>query len=267
VSRNLFANLGIRAYAIGAISLGVIGLVWGDFASNWQLVSAGVPGRTAFAYLAAVLELGAGIALFWPRASRAAAAVLTAVYSVFTLLWVIKALAAPLIYDSWGNVFEELSLVIAGLVLMAALAPRDSALPRREALVGRSYGICVVSFGVVHVVYFSGLPAWVPNWIPPGQVFWAAATTVCFFLAAASIFSGILSPLATRLLTAMILGFELLVWLPKLFAAPHDHFSWAGNGIATALAGAAWAISDSIVQRATLKATAKESPIAIRASA
>jgi hypothetical protein len=52
------------------------------------------------------------------------------------------------------------------------------------------------------------------------------------------------------LLTAMILGFELLVWLPKLFSAPHDHFSWAGNGIATAMAGAAWVVSDSIAAAA-----------------
>ncbi len=78
---------------------------------------------------------------------------------------------------------------------MASLASRDSALARSEALFARSYGICVISFGVVHVVYFSGLPAWVPKWIPPGQVFWAVTTTVCFFLAAAAILSGIVSVL------------------------------------------------------------------------
>ena len=55
-----------------------------------------------------------------------------------------------------------------------------------------------------------------------------------------------MAPLASRLLTAEIVGFELLVWIPKLLASPHDHFNWAGNAICVAIAGATWAVSDSI---------------------
>jgi hypothetical protein len=55
-----------------------------------------------------------------------------------------------------------------------------------------------------------------------------------------------MAPLASRLLTAEIVGFEILVWIPKLLAGPHDHFNWAGNGICIAIAGATWAVSDSI---------------------
>jgi uncharacterized membrane protein YphA (DoxX/SURF4 family) len=267
LNRSLTANLGVYAYAFGAVALGLIGLSWGDFAGNWQLVGPGVPGRTALAYLAAVCELAGGLALFWPRCAGAGAALLTVLYSIFTLLWIPRALAAPRIYDSWGNVFEELSAVIAGLVLCASLAPRGSAFARTEPLINRSYAICVISFGVDHVVYFSGLPAWVPKWIPPGQLFWAATTTVCFFLAAGAILIGVLSPLASRLLTVMIMGFELLLWLPKLFAAPHDHFTWAANGVATSLAGACWVVSDSIANTAKRKAVTEEAHLAIGASA
>jgi hypothetical protein len=77
-------------------------------------------------------------------------------------------------------------------------------------------------------------------------MFCAYATTIGFFLAAAAILSGIMAPLASRLLTAEIVGFELLVWIPKLLATPHDHFIWAGNAICIAIAGAVWAVSDSI---------------------
>jgi hypothetical protein len=77
-------------------------------------------------------------------------------------------------------------------------------------------------------------------------MFWAIATTVCFLLAAAAILSGILAGLAARLLTAMIVGFELLIWIPKLLAAPHDHFSWAGNAVSVAMAGAAWVVAGSL---------------------
>jgi len=265
-NRTLATHPGFYAYAAGAIALGLIGLASGDFATNWQRVEPGIPGRTALAYLAGLLELAGGLALLWPRAARAGAALLTAVFSVFTLLWVAKALQDPRIYDSWGNVFEELSLVIAGLVLSASLAPRNSAFALKEGLIARSYGICVISFGVVHVVIFAALPAYVPRWIPPGQMFWAITTTVCFFLAAAAILSGILATLATRLLTIMIAGFWLFVWTPRLFTLPHEHFSWSANGIAFAMAGACWAVSNSTAETAKLKASAREANLAMSTS-
>jgi uncharacterized membrane protein YphA (DoxX/SURF4 family) len=262
-NRTFTTNLGIQAYAAGAIALGLIGIVWADFASSWQLVGPAVPGRTALAYLAALCELAGGFGLLWPRSARAGAALLTIVYSVFTLLWLAKALADPKIYDSWGNVFEELSLVIAGLVLSATLAPRRSAQARRKSLISRAYGICVISFGVVHVVIFAALPAYIPKWIPPGQLFWAYTTSICFFLAAAAILSGVLATLASRLLTVMIAGFWLLIWVPRLFTLPHDHFSWSANGIAFVMAGACWAVSDSIAESAKLTAAAREARLAV----
>ena len=265
--RSPSSNLGLYAYAAGAIALGVIGLAWGDFATNWQRVPPGVPGRTALAYLAALLELAGGMALLWPRTARAAAALLTVIFSVFTLSWLFKALADPRIYDSWGNVFEELTLVIAGLVVSAFLAPRASILEQREPLIARSYFLCVTSFGIVHVVMFASLPSYVPKWIPPGQFFWAVTTTVCFFLAAAAILSGVLAALASRLLIVMIAGFWLFVWVPVAFKSPHDHFSWSANGIGFAMAGAAWAISDSIAATARLKARSRSPELAVNASA
>jgi hypothetical protein len=43
-------SFGSRVYGLGAIALGLAGLVWGDFALVWQPVPPGVPGRTALAY-------------------------------------------------------------------------------------------------------------------------------------------------------------------------------------------------------------------------
>jgi hypothetical protein len=77
-------------------------------------------------------------------------------------------------------------------------------------------------------------------------MFWAVTTMICFFLAAAAILSGILPGLASRLLAIMIVGFEILLWGPRLFSAPHEHFNWSGNGINLVMAGAAWVVADSI---------------------
>ena len=237
-------NLGVYAYALAAICLGLIGFVFGDFATTWQRVPADLPFRTALAYFAAALEFLGGVALLSRRTARAGAAILTMLFSIFTLSWVSQALAAPAVYDSWGNVFEELSAVIGGLVLYASLAPRESAWSDKKNLITRLYGVCPISFGLVHVIYMRGAATWVPKWIPPGQIFWIVATAIFFFMAAVAILSGILAELASRLLTVMIICFEILIWLPKLIAAPHDHFLWGGNGIGILLAAAAWVVSD-----------------------
>jgi uncharacterized membrane protein YphA (DoxX/SURF4 family) len=257
--RGFAPNLGIYAYAGGAIFLGLLGLTSGDFATTWQHVGPNVPFRESLAYLTAFIELAAGLALLWRRTARAAALVITLVYSVFTLVWVPKMLENLRNFDPTGNFFEEFSLVVAGAVLFAWFSPAGSPVSRRESLFARLYGLSAISFGVGHVYYMPGLLNWIPNWIPPSRMFWAYATTIGFFLAAAAILSGIMAPLASRLVTAEIVGFEILVWIPKLLAGPHDHFNWAGNAICVALAGAPWVVSDAICRAAKGATTQTES--------
>jgi uncharacterized membrane protein YphA (DoxX/SURF4 family) len=258
-NRSLASNLGIYAYAAGAIFLGLLGLASGDFATMWQRVGPNVPFREPLAYFTAIIELAAGLALLWRRTARAGALTLTVVYSVFTLLWVPKIIEGLSGYDPTGNFFEEFSLVAAGAVLFARFSPVNSPISRRESLFARLSGLSAISFGIVHIVVMPGLLTWIPKWIPPSQMFWAYATTIGFFLAAAAILSGIMAPLASRLLTAEIVGFEILVWIPKLLTGPHDHINWAGNAICVALAGAPWVVSDAICRAAKRAPSLKES--------
>jgi len=257
--RNRPLNLGIYVYAIGAIFLGLLGLVSGDFATGWQHVGPQVPLRVPLAYLTAIIELAAGVALFWRPTTRAGASTLTVLYCVFTVVWIPKYLEDLHNFDPLGNVFEEFSLVVAGAVLFASFLPPWSLVSRRERLFARLYGLCAISFGVGHIYYMPGLLSGIPKWIPPSQMFWFYVTTIGFFLAAAAILSGVMAPLASRLITAEILGFEMLYWIPKLFCRPHDHFTWAGNAISIALSGAAWVVADSICRAAKRGPTPTES--------
>lgn len=246
-NRRIASKLGIYVFGAAAIALGLIGLWSGDFATTWQRVGPNVPFREPLAYFTALVELAAGLALLWPRTARAGALTITVVYLVFTLVWLPKALVDSLRdFDARGNFFEEFSLLVAGAVLFAALSPAGSPIARRESLFARLYGLSAISFGIVHIYDMPGLLTWIPKWIPPSRMFWAYATTIGFFLAAIAILTGIMAPLASRLITAEIAGFEILVWIPKLLAGPHAHFNWAGNGICIALASAAWVVSDSI---------------------
>jgi hypothetical protein len=51
------------------------------------------------------------------------------------------------------------------------------------------------------------------------------------------------------LLTAMLIGFGLLVWLPAPFADPHKMINWAGNPQNLARTGAAWIVADFLSQK------------------
>ncbi|MGA2906640.1 MAG: hypothetical protein ABSE36_02970 [Terracidiphilus sp.] len=237
-------KFGLAAYGAAAIILGVFGFVWQDFAVNWQRVPYGFQGRAGLACAVAACELLAGVAILSRRFARAGAMLLTFVYAIFTTLWVIQALKAPAIYDSWGNVFEEFSLFAAGLAACATLAPPGSRWAGKAHRVARIYGISAISFGVDHIVYWRAASTWVPAWLPPGQVFWIFFTAICFLLAATAILSGIRARLAAALLTAEILGFEIFVWIPRFIAGPHDHFNWSGNAINLAMMSAAWVVAD-----------------------
>jgi uncharacterized membrane protein YphA (DoxX/SURF4 family) len=262
--RSVTSNLGLCVYGGAAIFLGILGLVSGDFATPWQNVGPNIPLRVPLACLTAVIELAGGIAILLPRTVRAGALTLTIVYSAFTLIWVPKSFVNLGNYGPIGNLFEQFSLVAAGLVLWAIFSPAGSSIARGRPFFVLIFGICPISFGIVHIIDMPGLLGWIPGWLPPTRMFWAYATTLGFFGSAVAILTGIMAPLAARLLTAEIVIFELLVWIPFLYAGPSKHFNWAGNAICIALAGASWVISDSIGAAANPKPIPAESHAELR---
>jgi uncharacterized membrane protein YphA (DoxX/SURF4 family) len=238
--------VGRHVYGLAAVAFGIITLVWHDF-NNWQQIQVlgNVPHREIFVYVAAAVQIFGGVAIQWPRTARAGASALGAIYLMFALLWVPRIVAELRVFDRWGNFFEQLSLVSGALIVYGTSSPGDSARPGRAARIGYIFfGICVVSFTTEQLVYLSGTAAFVPKWIPPGQMFWAIATTIAFALAAIALLSGRSALLASRLLTAMLVGFGLLVWLPAPFADPHKMINWAGNAQNLAITGAAWIVVD-----------------------
>jgi uncharacterized membrane protein YphA (DoxX/SURF4 family) len=242
---------GRHVFGLAAILFGVITLFWRDF-NNWQQIQVlgNVPQREVLVYIAAAIELFGGVAIQLPRTVRAGAIALGILYLVFALLWVPRIAAEPLVYDRWGNFFEQFSLVSGALIAYAMAGWNPSERTPWAAWVGDiGFGICVISFTLEQLFYLSGTAAFVPNWVPPGQMFWAVTTTIAFALAAIALLSGRLALLASRLLTAMVIGFQLLVWLPAPFADPHKIISWAGNAQNLAITGAAWIVADFLSQK------------------
>lgn len=254
--------LGRHVYGLAAIAFGVISLVWHDFGAPWQQIAAlgNVPHREILVYFAAAVELFGGIAIQWRRTARLGAITLGCIFFVWALLWIPRIFAEPRVYDRYGNFFEQFSIVSGALIVCASVGESNSQ-PKLARLGYIGFGICVISFTLEQLLYLSGTASFVPKWIPAGQMFWAVATTIFFALAAIALLSGVLSLLACRLLTAMILGFQFLIWFPAPFADPHKLINWAGNAQNLGIAGAAWIVAEYLGQK-RLASGASNTPLA-----
>ncbi len=183
--------LGRHIYGLGAIAFGLITLIWHSF-NNWHQIRVigNVPYAEVLAYIFAVIELIGGIAIQNLKTARFGALTLGTVYLVFSLLWVPLIIKAPLVYDRWGNFFEQISLVSGALIAYAMPGINYLERDKKIAKLGYiSFGICVVSFMLEQLFYLSGTASFVPKWIPPDQMFWAITTTVAFAVAALAILS------------------------------------------------------------------------------
>ena len=248
-------SLGRYVFGVAAIGSGICALVWHDF-SNWQQLKAlDVPQREMLASIVATIEVLGGIAVLWPRTARAGAIALGAIYFTFALLGVPAIIEHPLVYNSFGNFFEQFSFVSGALILYACSGPIAPARTARLAQIGYySFGICVLSFALEQLFYLSATASLVPKWIPPGQMFWAIATTAAFACAAIALLTGFMAQLAARLTTAMLVGFGLLVWLPALFADPHSFPKWSESVETLGIAGSAWIVANFLGQRRSTEA-------------
>jgi uncharacterized membrane protein YphA (DoxX/SURF4 family) len=243
--------LGRRIYGVAAVGFGVIALVWRDFGAPWQQIQAlgNVPHREVLVYIAAVTEILGGVLIQWPRTLRAGAIALATIFMVFALLWVPRIIGEPRLYDRYGNFFEQFSIVSGALIVYGSASHGDFDPSTKAPRIGYIFfGLCVISFTLEQVFYLSGVVEFTPKWIPPGRMFWAVTTTIAFALAAIALLSRRSALLASRLLTVMLVGFGLLVWLPKPFADPHALFNWAGNAQNLAITGAAWIVTDFLSQ-------------------
>src|SRR5437764_7029968 len=99
-------SLGHAVFALTMISLGILGLIKGDFTPIWTGVPKGMPAREVLAYLSAFVSLVTGIGLLWQRAAAVASRVLLAYLLVWLLLFRVPYILltpALLVFWSWSS--------------------------------------------------------------------------------------------------------------------------------------------------------------------
>ena len=238
-------------FALGLIGLGVLSLVYGDFALQWQPVPAGVPGRMYLAYASGLVMIAAGAGLLSKRTSRISSAVLL----VYVLLWLLLKLPAvvmaPQLEYNWLGFGEIAVIVAAGLVLFASDRERVEPGSLRFAT-GASgiriarivFGLALIPIGLSHFVYAKETIGFIPEWLPFRRG-WAYLTGAGHIAAGLGVLFGILPRLAAMLEAAMIGIFTVVVWLPLVMKTPNQ-LNWTGFLISWVIGAAAWVVAESL---------------------
>jgi hypothetical protein len=239
---SLSSNFGRHLFGAAAVAFGLIAMAWHDYSEHQLVYVLNAQDARLFVYAAAAAQIVGGAAIQFRRTAKMGAGVLGATYLAFALLCVPQIVTKPQIYNSWGNFFEQFSLVIGAAIVYARLSSAW-ALETVDRIGRILFGMCTASFALEQAVYLDPTASLVPKWLPPSQMFWAVTTTVAFALAAAALLTNRVALLAARLLTAMILIFGLLVWAPLLLSGPHNPTNWSETVETFAIAGAAWILA------------------------
>lgn len=243
-------TIGKHVYGLGAIALGIPALVYGNFGAMGLAVPTTVPGYQLLAWASAGLLILAGLAINARRTAAMASLALAAFFALWVLvLHLPNALADFATWVRWEALAETMVMALGGVLAYTFASTLGEA---REAAIVRIvrpvFGLGLMIFGTSEFVYAAFTAAMVPAWLPPSQSFWTYLTGAAQIAAGLAILSGLQARLAATLLTAMYLGFGLLVHLPRLIADPSDPTRWAENGVNLLLAGAAWVLVDALVR-------------------
>jgi uncharacterized membrane protein len=246
-------ELGKVLFAASFAGLGLLSLGSGDFALNWQPVPAWVPWRAPLAYASGVMLVAGGLGLFFRRTAASSALLLTANVLVWLLLLrVPRVLANPTNVGMWLGFGETMTLATAGWILVVGV-PRDGD-NFVSRLVSGGDGVRVARFlfatglipiGLSHLVYVQATTALVPAWLPNRTAF-TYLTGSAHIAAGLGLFFAILPRLAVTLEAVMLGLFTILVWAPRVVAAPATRLPATALLISAATTGAALVVVGSL---------------------
>ncbi len=246
---------GLTLFAVGMVGLGILALVYGDFALVWQPVAAWVPGRTGLAYASGVLMLVCGAGLLFSATVKWSVRILFPYLIVWTLLKVPALVVAPQIEGVWLGLGELVMLLAGGWTLFAVYAelPEGSVLKFARGEKGIRiarilFAIWVIPVGLSHLFYVEATVSFIPAWIP-FKTFFAYLTGIGHMTSGVGVLFGILPRVAAWAEAGMLSVITLLVWAPAIFAAPKTRMPWTAFFISWAITAAVFVVAANVGRR------------------
>lgn len=249
----------LTLFAIGMIGLGVLALIYGDFALVWQPVEPSVPGRTILAYASGVIMLLGGIGLLFEAAAAWSVRILFPYLIVWLMLKVPALLAAPKMEAVWLGFGEIAVLMTGGWVLFARLGRVGEGSPlafltgdRGVPLARILFAVSLLPIGLSHIIYVKETADLVPAWLPyrPG---WAYLTGAGQMACGLGVLFSVLPQIAAWAEAGMISLFTLLVWVPAVWATPKVRMPWTAFFISWTIGSAAWVMAQNVVAKQLAK--------------
>jgi uncharacterized membrane protein len=245
----------LTLFAIGMIGLGVLALIYGDFALVWQPVAPWIPGRTALAYASGVIMLLGGVGLFFRVTTAWSIRMLFPYLIIWSLLKVPALVVAPKIEAVWLGFGELIVLLTGEWVLFAKLAELREGSPL-TSLTGASgiriarilFAVSLLPIGLSHLIYVKQTAELVPAWLPY-PIGWAYLTGAGQIACGLGVLFSILPRVAATAEAVMISLFTLLVWAPAILAAPRTRLPWTAFFISWVIASAAWVVAQNIAPK------------------
>jgi uncharacterized membrane protein len=238
----------LTLFAIGMIGLGILALIYGDFAMVWQPVPP-FPGRIALAYASGVIMLLGGIGLLFKPTAACSIRVLFPYIILWTLLKIPALFVAPKMEAVWLGLGELTVLLSGGWILFARLSNLRTGSPlaflTSEGGVRAArilFAVSLIPIGLSHIIYVKQTAELVPAWLPY-RAGWAYLTGAGQIACGLGVLFNILPRVAATAEAAMISIFALLVWAPAILAAPRGRLPWTAFFITWAIAAAAWVVA------------------------
>ena len=249
----------LTLFAIGMIGLGILALIYGDFALVWQPVPAWIPGRTGLADGSGLLMLLCGCGLLFRATAALSVRILFPYLIVWLLLKVPALVVAPQMEAVWLGVGELAVLLAGGWVLFARLARlREGstltfATGENGIRVARIlFAVSLIPIGLSHLVYVKQTADLVPAWLP-FRTGWAYLTGVGQICCGIGVLFSIYPRVAATAEAGMLSLFTLLVWVPAILAAPATRLPWTAFFISWVITAGAWLTASNVAIKESAK--------------
>jgi len=258
----------LALFAMGLIGMGVLALVYGDFAMGWQPVAPWFPARTALAYGSGVLMVLCGTALFFRPTTAWALRILLPYLVLWQLLKFPALVVAPTMEAVYLG-FGELAVLLAGgWTLFARLGDASGtrfawAGGEQAVRVARYYlALWIIPIGLSHMLYLKPTMDLIPPFLP-GKIFWAYLTGIGQIASGLGLLFGVFPRIAAWAEAAQISLYALLIWLPAIllnnrnlgpsFAHADRRLSFTAFLISWIVAAGAWAVAQNTFSRQASK--------------